>query len=212
MWFDPTATQDTTDTDSIAFATVDPLVMGPHMVMVTDPPLETNNQLPLAVQSDTNEEIPTKDKSKADEILSAPIQKGRWVKISVVVGLLLTGILVSIPKDGRSLAAETPQVAPVAILAAAIPTADQVASNDQVEALSWFNQNGSFKGFEPNVSTDHVYSYFKEILIIGRDYEDECWVYSVIDSTPSEIAKDESGYGCTPAAVDQFDKRMRELN
>ena len=207
MWFDPTATQDMT-ADDMANA-VHP---APPIDLLTDPQPETNNQLPLVVQSGTNEEIPTKDKSKADEILSAPIQKGRWVKISVVVGLLLTGILVSIPKDGRSLAAETPQVAPVAILAAAIPTADQVASNDQVEALSWFNQNGSFKGFEPNVSTDHVYSYFKEILIIGRDYEDECWVYSVIDSTPSEIAKDESGYGCTPAAVDQFDKRMRELN
>ena len=209
LFFDPTVV-----TDMTADGMADPI----SPVIPTN--LEQNqsstpNAEVVPAQSGTpspQPEVTEQETSQSEEILAAPMKKGRVLKIAVVAGLLLLGVFVAIPKEGRSFAATAPESVPVEILAASVPTPEQVASNDQVRALTHFEQNGTFEGFVPAQAGTARYGYHNEILVIGRDYEGDCWVYSVVNSTPSDIVKDDSGYGCTPAAIDQFDKRMRELN
>jgi hypothetical protein len=184
---------------------------GPVSTLVAD------NGVGAQPKPETSPDAQALREAEVQRILSAPVRRSRMLGALVIVALLVLALFAAIPTAGRSFGAASPvQLSPENIYeqeaaAATVPTAAQLASLDQQTALSLLAQNGSLAGFQPAAGGEVVYGVYQSVFVAGRSYQDQCWVYALISGSPSSVEVDPSGYGCTPAAIDQFRVKMTEL-
>lgn len=169
-------------------------------------------ETPVSTQTDSPQE-PDSSQRVAQEILQAPAVRSRVLTAMGISAVLAVGALLAWPTEGRSFGASPPSPADTtAVMAAAQPTPQQLASDDQVRAVNAIASTGSLDGFRPSPGGQTVFGYSQDTVVFGRDVGGTCWVYAVVSGEPTQIQQDASGYGCTPAAIDEFAQRMRELS